>query len=70
MTNPDQIAAHLRQLSLCLVQQVEQAGGWPDRLTFPAPADDAEREALRLFITELEQETGVPVQFVTEPEQA
>lgn len=65
MTRDDLIAAHLERLSLSLADQAQQAGGWPKSFVFPEPADDTEREALRLFVRELEQATGIAVRYTT-----
>jgi len=42
-------------------QQVERAGGWPAKFIFPDPANDIEREALRLFVEEVKKTTGAPI---------
>lgn len=39
-------------------QQVKGGENW--RITLPEPEDDIEREALRLFLAELEDALGIP----------
>jgi hypothetical protein len=58
-----EIARHIERYGLMVAQQVEQAGGWPATFKFPEPVTDAEREALRLFVLEVEQTTGVRVKL-------
>jgi hypothetical protein len=53
-----------------LEKQVAKARGWPASLTFPEPRDDDEREALSLFIRELQQATGAKINYATEPGRA
>lgn len=53
------IAASIERYTLLFQEQVEKAGGWPRKFVFPEPTDDAEREALRLLVAEIERETGV-----------
>ncbi len=55
------IAACITRYGAALAAQVEQAGGWPAKLVLPEPADDIEREAMRLFVDEVEATTGAAV---------
>ena len=50
------IAAAIQRLTDLLTRQVQQAGGWPACLKFPAPGNQAEREALTLFLNTLRTE--------------
>jgi hypothetical protein len=59
MAEDEAIARHIAGYGLMLAQQVEKAGGWPKKFRFPEPVTDAEREALRLFMQEVEATTGV-----------
>jgi hypothetical protein len=58
-----EIAQHIERYGALFAQQVERAGGWPKKFTFPEPETDAEREAFRLFAEEVEQTTGVTVKL-------
>ena len=63
MTEDKAIARHIDLYGKLFAEQVEHAGGWPKSFTFPEPASDIERKALRLFIDEVEQTTGAEVIF-------
>lgn len=41
--------------------QRQMTNGWPDKIRLPAPRTEAERAALRLFLSLVERETRVPV---------
>lgn len=41
--------AYLKKCTSCLQQQVEEAGGWPEKLVFPPPQFRAEEQALEEF---------------------
>ncbi len=59
----EEIARHIQRYGMLLAQQVEQAGGWPKKFKFPEPVTEAEREALRLFVREVEETTGATVKL-------
>ena len=57
------IAAAIQHLTDLLTRQVQQADGWPAVLKFPAPSNQAEREALTLFLHTLR--TEMPASDIT-----
>ncbi len=58
MTDADRIAAFIDRCTAALQEQVKGGQVW--NVVLPEPADDVEREALRLFLAELEQAVGMP----------
>jgi hypothetical protein len=56
-----EIAQHIERYGALFAQQVERAGGWPEKFSFPEPADEAQREALRLFTATLGDMTGTKI---------
>lgn len=59
MKTPDErMADFIGRCTQALQQQVKGGKTW--RLTLPEPADDIEREALRLFLAEVEGAIGMP----------
>ena len=71
MTTTDgKIPAHIKRLEALLVEQIHAAKGWPVCFVFPTPQDDIEQVALRLFLAEVEKETGTAIIFTTEPGRA
>jgi hypothetical protein len=63
MADDEAVARHIEGYGLLLVQQVEKAGGRPEKFRFPEPATEAEREALRLFVQAVEATTGVAIEI-------
>jgi hypothetical protein len=63
MTDDEAVARHIEGYGLLLAQQVEKAGGWPEKFRFPEPTTDAERQALRLFMKEVEATTGAAIKI-------
>jgi hypothetical protein len=57
------IVSHTQRYSTLFAEQVRQAKAKnvPVQFTYPEPANDIEREALRLFFEELAQILGVPI---------
>jgi hypothetical protein len=52
------INRHLENYIARFAKQAEAARGWPAKFSCPEPADDTEREALRLFCEEIESSSG------------
>ena len=44
--------------------QVEVTHSWPEKFHFPEPADNIEREAMRLFVEEVERKMPTRIQIV------
>jgi hypothetical protein len=59
----EETAAFIERLSHDLESQCSRAGGWPPRLRLPTPQTDAEQEGLKLWLAELQQATGTPIQI-------
>ncbi len=67
--NDENIAGHIKRLVGLFLDQIIATKdlAWPASFVFPEPQDDAERTALSLFLADLENETGAPIRFTTEP---
>jgi hypothetical protein len=61
------ITAYLQDCADHLQQQLERAGGLPDRVRLPFPQTDDEHEALRFWLDHLRQQTGktFSIDFIT-----
>lgn len=57
LPDPDQAAAFIARCTLALAQQVQGGATW--KIKLPEPTDDVEREALRLFLAEIEAAIGI-----------
>jgi hypothetical protein len=65
MSDDTAIAEHIALYGKLMAEQVERVGGWPATFTFPEPASESERQALRLFIQEVKQTTGADVRLAS-----
>ena len=61
------IAAYIAECTEQLRQQAERVRGWPDPLRLPIPQNDDERQALNLWIAELQRGTGAAINIVFPP---
>jgi hypothetical protein len=60
-TSDDAIAAFIQRCTDELHQQAAASRGWPNPLRLPLPQDDAERQALELWLQEVRQQTGAAI---------
>jgi hypothetical protein len=60
-TSDNAIAAFIQRCTDELEQQAAACRGWPNPLRLPLPQDDAERQALKLWLQEVRQQTGATI---------
>jgi hypothetical protein len=57
----DPVRPYIRACCVEIERQADEQKGWPNPLLLPEPQNEAERHALRLWLAEVEQQTGVPM---------
>jgi hypothetical protein len=63
------ILAHVEYLTTLVEEQSRKSHGWRG-FGLPKPKDDIEKEAVRLFVKQIEEVTGKPVIFTKPPGRA
>ena len=58
------VASQVAAYAKLFEAQVEVTHSWPEKFHFPEPSNDIEREAMRVFIYEVERKMRTRVQIV------